>query len=73
MGASVRHRGAVRHLSLHEREEISWGVARGESLRVIARRLGRAALTVSREVAGNGGRLKYRSDGREVLALQDPG
>jgi len=54
-------RRAVRHLSLHEREEISRGVARGESLRVIAGRLGRAPSTVSREVARNGGRLGYRA------------
>ncbi len=41
---------SVRHLSLLEREEISRGVAAGESLRVIASRLGRAPSTVSREV-----------------------
>ena len=54
-------RRAVRHLSLHEREEISRGVARGESLRVIAGRLGRAPSTVSREVARNNGRGRYRA------------
>ncbi len=54
-------RRAVRHLSLQEREEISRGVARGESLRVIAGRLGRAPSTVSREVARNGGRGRYRA------------
>ena len=48
-------------LSLSEREEISRGLAAGESLRGIARRLGRAASTVSREVAANGGRMKYRA------------
>ncbi len=48
-------------LSLSEREEISRGLAADESLRGIARRLGRAASTVSREVAGNGGRRKYRA------------
>jgi len=48
-------------LSLSEREEISRGLAAGESLRGIARRLGRAASTVSREVAGNGGRSEYRA------------
>ncbi len=47
---------SVRHLSLREREEISRGIAAGESLRVMAGRLGRAASTISREVAGNGGR-----------------
>ena len=48
-------------LSLSEREEISRGLAADESLRAIAQRLGRAASTVSREVAGNGGRRKYRA------------
>ena len=48
-------------LSLSEREEISRGLAAGESLRGIAQRLGRAASTVSREVAGNGGRRRYRA------------
>jgi DNA-binding CsgD family transcriptional regulator len=43
-------------LSFGERKEISRGLAGGESLRCIARRLGRSASTVSREVAGNGGR-----------------
>ena len=48
-------------LSLSEREEIWRGLAAGESLRGIARRLGQAASTVSREVAGNGGRRRYRA------------
>lgn len=52
---------AVQHLSLEEREEISRGMAAGESLRSIARRLGRSASTVSREVARNGGRSRYRA------------
>lgn len=51
----------VRHLSLEEREEISRGMASGESLRSIAVRLGRSASTVSREVARNGGRSGYRA------------
>jgi DNA-binding CsgD family transcriptional regulator len=48
-------------LSLAEREEISRGLAAGESLRTIATGLGRAPSTVSREVAGNGGRAGYRA------------
>ena len=48
-------------LSLEEREEISRGLARGESLRGIARRLERAPSTVSREVGRNGGRDRYRA------------
>jgi IS30 family transposase len=43
-----------RHLSLVEREEISRGLARGESSRQIAARLGRAPSTISREIARNG-------------------
>ena len=48
-------------LSLAEREEISRGLAAGESLRSIAARLGRAPSTVSREVAACGGRRRYRA------------
>jgi transposase, IS30 family len=55
-----RHR-AARRLGLAEREEISRGLAAGRSLRVIAAQLGRAPSTISREVAGNGGRQRYRA------------
>jgi IS30 family transposase len=48
-------------LSLAEREEISRGLAAGLSLRSIAAVLGRAPSTVSREVAANGGRSRYRA------------
>ena len=48
-------------LSLEEREEISRGLARGESLRGIARRLDRAPSTVCREVGRNGGCERYRA------------
>ncbi len=48
-------------LSLSEREEISRGLARDESLRSIAHRLGRSPSTVSREVKTNGGHLGYRA------------
>ena len=58
------------HLSLTEREEISRGVAAGESLTVIAGRLGRAASTVSRELARNGGRHRYRAHWADQLAWQ---
>lgn len=48
-------------LTLSEREEISRGLAAGESMRAIAARLGRCASTVSREVGRNGGRGSYRA------------
>ena len=50
-------------LSLTEREEISRGLAVGETMRYIAVRLERAPSTVSREVAANGGRHGYRAAG----------
>jgi IS30 family transposase len=53
-------RSALR-FSLVEREEISRGLAGGESLRSIAGRLGRAPSSVSREVTRNGGRRRYRA------------
>ena len=48
-------------LLLTEREEISRGLAAGESFRCIASGLGRASSTVSREVTANGGRNRYRA------------
>ena len=50
-----------RALSLDDREEISRGVAAGVSLRSVARRLGRAPSTISRELRRNGGRRAYRA------------
>ena len=48
-------------LSLSDREEISRGLARRQSLSAIARRLGRSPSTISREVKANGGRKNYRA------------
>jgi len=53
-----------------EREEISRGLASGESLRAIAARLGRCASTVCREVNRNGGRRNYRAQKAEEQALK---
>jgi IS30 family transposase len=58
------------HVTPAEREEISRGIAAGDSLRVIARRLGRAPSTVSREVARHGGRRRYRACRADREALQ---
>src|SRR6202789_802527 len=53
-----------RYLSLAEREEIALLNVQGHSLREIGRRLGRAASTISRELARNaathGGGMAYR-------------
>ena len=48
-------------LTTTEREEISRGVAAGESARRIAARLGRAPSTITRELGGNGSRRRYRA------------
>jgi transposase, IS30 family len=57
---SARERSDLR-LSLEEREEISRGLAAGDSIRAIAVALGRTPSTVCREVNANGGRKKYRA------------
>src|SRR5919199_4993468 len=57
-----------RALSVAEREEISRGLARGESFRAIARQIGRPHTTVSREVGRNGGRRGYRAPPAEAGA-----
>jgi len=62
-------------LSLVEREEIRAGIAAGDSFRAIARRIGRAPSSVSREVGGVWGRSRYRAtraDDRACLAALRP-
>ena len=54
-------RRSRRMLSMAEREEISRGLAAGVSLRSVARRLGRAPSTISREIRRNGGERRYRA------------
>jgi IS30 family transposase len=62
-----RKRGS-RALSLAEREEISRGLSVSEPLRAIARRLGRAPSTISREVRRNGGIARYRATASDQAA-----
>ena len=68
--APVPNRSPLR-LSVGEREEVSRGLAAGESLRVIAGRLGRAPSTVSREVARNGGPQGYRACRADRAAVRN--
>jgi IS30 family transposase len=68
---SIPPRSSIRsnlRLSIAEREEISRGLRGGESLRRIASSLGRPTSTVSREVAANGGRRRYRAHLAEARA-----
>lgn len=55
-------------LTLAEREEISRGIARDQSLRAIAARLKRAPSTISREVNRNGGLQHYRASQADQAA-----
>ena len=57
-----------RCLSASEREEISRGLARGESFRAIGQAIGRPHTTVAREVSRNGGRRGYRARSAEAKA-----
>lgn len=61
-------RRSKRQLTLAEREEISRGVATGDSCRLLARRLGRAPSTINRELARNGGRRAYRAHVADAAA-----
>ena len=58
-GLADRWTPAPGRLSAEEREEILLGLARGESMSTIARSLGRAPSTITREVAANGGVRRY--------------
>ena len=64
---NVRRRAPLA-LRLAEREEISRGLAAGQSIRQIACGLGRAPSTVSREIRRNGGSLRYRANLAEERA-----
>lgn len=77
IAAHIRPSGGIRPsarrraecaLTLAEREEISRGIAGGRSVRAIARDLGRAASTVSREINRNGGTRRYRAEAADSQA-----
>jgi IS30 family transposase len=61
-------RRSDKRLSLAEREQICRGLAAGQSLRAIAKCLGRAPWTISREINRNGGRARYRTLGAHDAA-----
>ena len=68
----ARRRSALA-LKLSEREEISRGVMAGRSMRTMARALGRAPSTVSREIRRNGGCQSYRASEADASAWQRAG
>jgi IS30 family transposase len=55
-------------LTLAEREEISRAVVAAQSIRSIAKRLGRAPSTISREIKRNGGQDAYRANQADQAA-----
>jgi IS30 family transposase len=59
-----------RYLSFDEREEIALGIAAGDSVRRIAARIGRAPSTVSRELARNSTRGRYRASIAQIAATR---
>src|SRR6516164_3619507 len=68
--APAARRRAVLALRLEEREEISRGIAAGQSIRQIAHGLGRAPSTVSREIRRNCGSQRYRANRADRKAWQ---
>src|ERR1041385_2419486 len=61
-----------RELRVEEREELSRGLARGESCRAMAHRLARAPSTLAREGQRKGGRQSYRAPEADVAAVGPP-
>lgn len=55
-------------LTRADREEISRGIAAGQSIRAIAHRIKRSPSTVSREISRNGGDIRYRADDADERA-----
>ena len=63
-------RRAVCALTSADREAISRGISAGDSVRAMARSLGRAASTLSREIGRNGGCHRYRALDADARAWQ---
>lgn len=61
------------HLNLEERIELEAALRAGETQAAVAARLTRSAATISREVALNGGRARYRAAGAHRAAQQRRG
>ncbi|SAK88717.1 transposase [Caballeronia pedi] len=57
-------------LTLAEREEISTGLAAGDSIQSIARRLSRSPSTICREIKRNSGEKGYRASHADELAWE---
>ena len=68
--APAPQRRSSRVLNLVEREEVSRGIAAGDSIRTIARELGRAPSTVSQEISRHGGRERYRAADADLAAWE---
>lgn len=66
-----KRKRSPQHLTMLEREEVSRGLAVGESMASIARRLGRPTSTVSREVKRHGGCSSYRAQQADQRAQQN--
>ncbi len=70
--AYVAQQPSGRYISFVEREEIHAGVERGESIRLIARRLGRAPSSVLRELRRNMRHQRYRGRYRGGFPVSKP-
>jgi IS30 family transposase len=70
--AYVTQQSSGRYLSFAEREEIHAGVERGESIRLIARSLGRAPSSVLRELRRNMHHQMYRARRRHGVPVTKP-
>ncbi len=69
-GRPRARRRPERCLTLEEREEISRGIAGGQSARQIARALNRSHTTIAREIGRCGGRRRYRAQAADREALR---